>query len=91
VSATLLTFPEFLSLYDTDEPGVVSESWKSHWEKELPNFLGNPENYTHHGDCTNQPIRCVLCCLEDFLREYREYCEYFKSGKPIKDFFDNTF
>lgn len=84
----LLTLPEFISVQDSDSGFEVSEVWAEHWKRELPNFLNNPDNYEHHGDCTKQPIRCVLCMLEDFLRDYREYCA---SGKTVKEFFDTTY
>jgi hypothetical protein len=38
----------------------------------------------HQGDCTNQPWTCVLCCLEDIMKEYREYCAELGAIKEYK-------
>lgn len=29
---------------------------------------------THDGDCTNEPHSCLLCVLEELLKNYKEYC-----------------
>lgn len=76
-----LTLPEFISLYDSED-GQPDPIWADHWATHLPEMLQGSNVESHHGDCTKAPCSCMLCMLEQWLREYREY--FFDQGDTVE-------
>lgn len=68
-----LTFWEWC---DKQERLEGEASWED-WYKEYISKVINRDDLIHAGDCTSQPIACMLCCVERLLKEYKEY--YFES------------
>lgn len=68
-----LSLYEFLSTLEDDD-GKPNKKWEEHWRKHLPAILASDKDTARHaGDCTKSPGTCVLCFVEDALRQYREY------------------
>ncbi len=58
-----MTFVEFVASHEAGDQAM----WLEHWRRVLPPMLQG----THDGGCVGQPQTCVLCWLEEMLREYR--------------------
>jgi hypothetical protein len=64
------TLFEFLGALESDDFDKPEISYIEDFKKFFPKYL---EQQIHDGDCTKQPITCLLCCMETLLADYKEY------------------
>jgi hypothetical protein len=66
------TFIQFVAANESDDFDSIDETWIP-WAKEFVSHLNSDVVNIHHGDCTNQPVSCYLCTIENLLKNYKEY------------------
>lgn len=66
------TFVEFIAAQEGNDFNVI-EPGNLAWATGFGKSLGISPTRVHSGDCTKENIPCLLCVIEIYLKEYREY------------------
>ncbi len=64
-------FIEFIAALEGDDFDKLEQSLLTHYTNLLKDYLINLQY--HQGDCTKSCHTCMICLLENWINDYREY------------------